>query len=37
VPEIEPLKDYTTTIKYIKKVYGVRKYETIAEDILHLD
>jgi len=36
-PETEPLEDYTTTIKYIKKVYGIRTYETIAEDILHFD
>lgn len=36
-PETEPLQDYTTTIKYIKKVYGIRTYETIAEEILHFD
>ena len=28
---------YTTTIKYIKRVYGVREYETIATKILTLD
>lgn len=28
---------YSTTIKYIKKVYGVREYETIATKILTLD
>lgn len=28
---------YSTTIKYIKKVYGVREYETIATKVLTLD
>ena len=37
VPETEPLKDYTTTVRYIKKVWGVRTYETIGEITLHFD
>lgn len=37
VPETEPLEDYTTTVRYIKKVYGVRTYETIGEITLHFD
>ena len=31
------LHDYTTTIRYIKKVYGIRTYETIQDITLHLD
>lgn len=30
------LTEYTTTIKYIKKVFGIRTYETIAEETLTL-
>ena len=30
------LTEYTTKIKYIKKVYGIRTYETIAEETLVL-
>lgn len=37
VPETEPLEDYTTTVRYIKKVYGIRTYETIGEITLHFD
>ena len=37
VPETDPLQDYTTTIRYIKKVYGIRTYETIGEITLHFD
>jgi len=36
-PEEEPLEDYTTTVRYIKKVYGIRTYETIGEITLHFD
>ena len=31
------VQEYTTTIRYIKKVYGVRTYETIGEITLTLD
>jgi hypothetical protein len=31
--EEEPI-EYTTTIRYIKKVFGVREYELIGEKIL---
>ena len=34
---VEDKIPYTTTIKYIKKVFGVREYETIATKILTLD
>ena len=37
VPETEPLEDYTTTVRYIKKVFGIRTYETIGEITLHFD
>lgn len=37
VPETEPLEDYTTTVRYIKKVWGIRTYETIGEITLHFD
>lgn len=37
VPETEPLVDYTTKIRYIKKVYGIRTYEVIDEITLHFD
>lgn len=37
VPETEPLEDYTTTIRYIKKVFGIRTYEVIDEITLHFD
>ena len=30
------LTEYTTKIKYIKKIYGIRAYETIAEETLTL-
>ena len=36
-PETEPLEDYTTTVRYIKKVFGIRAYEEIGELTLHLD
>lgn len=36
-PETEQLIDYTTTIRYIKKIYGVRTYETIGEITLHFN
>ena len=36
-PERDTLVDYTTTIRYIKKIYGVRAYETIDEITLHFD
>lgn len=36
-PETETLEDYTTQIRYIKKVYGIRTYETIDEITLHFD
>jgi hypothetical protein len=35
--ETKPLKDYTTTVRYIKKVFGIRAYETIDELTLHFD
>ena len=28
---------YSTTIRFIKKIYGVRNYETIKEEIITLD
>jgi len=31
------LETYTTIIRYIKKVYGIRTYETIASEVLTLD
>ena len=34
---VEDKIPYTTTIKYMKKVYGVREYETISTKILTLD
>lgn len=37
VPETEELIDYTTTVRYIKKVWGIRTYETIGELTLHFD
>jgi hypothetical protein len=37
VPETEELVDYTTTVRYIKKVWGIRTYETIGELTLHFD
>jgi len=37
VPETEPLEDYTTKVRYIKKVYGIRAYEVIDEITLHFD
>jgi hypothetical protein len=37
VPETEALEDYTTTVRYIKKVYGIRTYETIGDITLHFD
>lgn len=37
VPETNPLEDYTTTVRYIKKVWGIRAYETIGEITLHFD
>lgn len=35
--EDAPLQDYTTTVRYIKKVYGVRTYETIGDITLHFN
>jgi hypothetical protein len=35
--ETNPLETYTTTIRYIKKVYGIRTYETIGEITLTFD
>ena len=37
VPEEDELQDYTTTVRYIKKVFGIRTYETIGELTLHFD
>lgn len=36
-PMAEDPVEYTTTIKYIRKVFGVREYETVAEKILTFD
>ena len=36
-PETEPLEDYTTKVRYIKKVFGIRNYEVIDELTLHFD
>ena len=37
VPETEPLKTYTTIIRYIKKVFGIHKYELVGTKELTFD
>ena len=37
VPETEPLQEYKTKVKYIKKVFGIREYEEIGTIELTFD